>query len=281
MTHEQERCQNCGAPLAGPYCAECGQKGGGPELSVRKFFGSVLEDIVSLDSRVARTLIPLVTRPGEITARYLEGERIRYVPPVRLYIFVSLGYFLLLGFWMGSGAGSDQDFVQGGDPREMAEEILRQQAEEGTEALSFSDAMTVGAAQVAEDPAAFRRSLAERLSHLMFFLLPAFAVLSWLLYRRRERYLLPHLLHALHFHVFAYLVLGAAILLVWTGIPFLRVAGEFLPLGIPVYLFLSLRRVYGGRWWTTALRATLLLGAYGVLLSVSLIALVFLGVLRA
>ncbi|MFT4926971.1 MAG: hypothetical protein ACI8WB_003071 [Phenylobacterium sp.] len=92
-------CANCSTELDGPFCAKCGQ----PEKSMIRFFGSVvmhfLDDVFGFDSRAGRTMIPLIFRPGFLTNEYIRGRRVHYVPPLRLYFFVSIVFFLILGFF--------------------------------------------------------------------------------------------------------------------------------------------------------------------------------------
>lgn len=88
-------CLNCGTPLQGPFCHFCGQ----PDRNFLRFFPALmrefLSDFLDLDSRFLRTLKPLLFRPGRLTRDYLDGRRFRYVPPVRLYLFSSIAFFLL------------------------------------------------------------------------------------------------------------------------------------------------------------------------------------------
>jgi hypothetical protein len=90
-------CANCGAPLVGPYCAMCGQ---GPDMHRRTIRGlahDLFEDIASFDSRILRTAKALLFQPGELPLAFHEGRTRRYVPALRLYFFVSLIFFLILG----------------------------------------------------------------------------------------------------------------------------------------------------------------------------------------
>ena len=95
----KESCTNCHAPLEGPYCAQCGQEAN----STLKYFWSVilhiLDDIFSFDSRAKRTLIPLLFKPAFLTQEYFDGKRVLYVPPLRLYLFISIIFFLSLKFF--------------------------------------------------------------------------------------------------------------------------------------------------------------------------------------
>ncbi|NQZ24060.1 MAG: DUF3667 domain-containing protein [Colwellia sp.] len=93
-------CENCHQPINGPFCAQCGQQA----ESTLKYFWVVimhlLDDIFSFDSRAARTLLPLVTRPGFLTNEYFSGRRVHYVPPLRLYLFISIVFFITLNLFI-------------------------------------------------------------------------------------------------------------------------------------------------------------------------------------
>jgi len=90
-------CANCGYPMIGPYCAICGQ----PINTHRRTMGHLLheffKDIVSFDSRILRTARALLVQPGELPKAFREGRTQRYMPALRLYLFVSLIFFLILG----------------------------------------------------------------------------------------------------------------------------------------------------------------------------------------
>ncbi|WP_206483783.1 DUF3667 domain-containing protein [Thalassotalea sp. G2M2-11] len=93
------QCENCNQPLSGPYCAQCGQA---EQSSIRYFWLVILhllDDIFSFDSRASRTLLPLIFKPGFLTLQYFAGKRVYYVPPLRLYLFISIVFFLSLKFF--------------------------------------------------------------------------------------------------------------------------------------------------------------------------------------
>lgn len=86
-------CANCEAPLAGQYCAVCGQRARSRMITVWALLKEVSEVLTTLDSRLWRTLIKLLFRPGQLTADYLRGRRARYTPPLRLFLGASLIFF--------------------------------------------------------------------------------------------------------------------------------------------------------------------------------------------
>ncbi|MGH6888658.1 MAG: DUF3667 domain-containing protein [Rhizomicrobium sp.] len=90
------RCHNCETPLIGAYCGACGQERDTHRHSVWSLLREFGAEIVSFDSRVLRTMIALLIRPGELPMAFREGRTRRYMPPVRLYLFVSLLFFLVL-----------------------------------------------------------------------------------------------------------------------------------------------------------------------------------------
>jgi hypothetical protein len=91
-------CTNCSAPLIGPFCAACGQPIETHRRSIFVLLHDFVKDVASFDSRILRTAYALLFRPGELPLAFREGRTQRYVPAVRLYLFVSLAFFLILGF---------------------------------------------------------------------------------------------------------------------------------------------------------------------------------------
>ncbi len=90
-----ERCRNCDTELHGPYCHYCGQ----PDRNLHRFFPTMLREALveatDFDSRLLRTLIPLLFAPGKLAWDYMHGRRFRYTSPIRLYLFSNILFFLL------------------------------------------------------------------------------------------------------------------------------------------------------------------------------------------
>jgi hypothetical protein len=89
-------CLNCGADLQGKFCAVCGQE----NLQMKESFGHMMNHAISdyfhFDHQFFNTLKPLLLEPGKLTNEYLAGRRVSYLHPVKMYIFISLVYFVLL-----------------------------------------------------------------------------------------------------------------------------------------------------------------------------------------
>jgi len=119
--HFHERnCLNCGTPLQGPYCLQCGQK-----AHLHRSLGSLVHDFVAglfnFEGKIWRTLPMLAWRPGEMTRRYVEGERARFVSPVAIYLFSVFVMFAVLNF---------NGTINPGAPNETAKSQFAEAADE-------------------------------------------------------------------------------------------------------------------------------------------------------
>ncbi|MBS1663591.1 MAG: DUF3667 domain-containing protein [Bacteroidetes bacterium] len=114
-------CLNCGAAVEERYCSHCGQENTEPKESVGHLIGHFFADVTHFDSKIFTTLKDLVFRPGFLTREYAAGKRTSYLNPIRMYIFISAMFFLVMF------AGSDEH--EGGmkDESEHATNVYRQQ----------------------------------------------------------------------------------------------------------------------------------------------------------
>jgi hypothetical protein len=93
-----ENCLNCGMALGGQYCGNCGQRSRSRLISLWELVSDAFGDLFELDSRIWRTVVPLLVRPGKLTYDYLQGRRARFMPPFRTYLVLSILFFLVLLF---------------------------------------------------------------------------------------------------------------------------------------------------------------------------------------
>ncbi|MCZ8164519.1 DUF3667 domain-containing protein [Silanimonas sp.] len=92
-TPTDAHCRNCGSPLYGEHCYACGQPTKGLVRHFSSILGDVADTIFNIDGRLLRTLPALLLKPGFLTREYIEGHRVRYVSPVRLFVFLCIGTF--------------------------------------------------------------------------------------------------------------------------------------------------------------------------------------------
>jgi hypothetical protein len=90
-------CLSCASRITGPYCAVCGQRNDDMRRSSLVLVRDFLKDTFAFDSRMWRTLGLMAAAPGSVPNNYSHGKRTRYTPPVRMFLFVSFLFFLVLG----------------------------------------------------------------------------------------------------------------------------------------------------------------------------------------
>ncbi len=76
----ESACLNCGTELVGPHCHACGQHAH-VHRTIGAFMHDLLHGVLHADGKTLRTLPLLAWKPGELTRRYIEGERARFVQP--------------------------------------------------------------------------------------------------------------------------------------------------------------------------------------------------------
>ncbi len=270
------RCLNCGHELTGRFCAHCGQENRDLNVPFRQMLSEFFGDLLSFDSRLLRTLLPLLFKPGQLTRNYLAGQRIRYVPPVRLYIFISFLFFLSLAVTdvqiiSVKISPSPKTRPPGASPRAdttaAAGNAKAGQAPGGTVPESVQQKFLKNLETASRDPQLLNQMLISRLSRLMFILVPIFALLLKLLYRRRGIFYIQHLIFALHYHAFAFLLFTLMIGLYIIGASALTAPIAF---ALPVYLLLAMKRVYGQSAARTLLKGIALMAGYLIALMISL-----------
>ncbi len=89
-----QACLNCGSTQVLDFCAACGQRNLDMRVPARELALDAVEDGLSLDSRVGRTIAPFLFRPGFLTQEWTAGRRARFSSPLRLYLLTSFVFFL-------------------------------------------------------------------------------------------------------------------------------------------------------------------------------------------
>jgi len=98
-------CGNCGAELLGPHCFRCGQPTQGLVRHFSSIVGDFFDSVFNLDSRTLQTLGPLFFKPGLLSREYFAGRRVRYVTPVRMFVFLTLIAFFVSNLALDIEAG--------------------------------------------------------------------------------------------------------------------------------------------------------------------------------
>lgn len=298
-------CLNCGDETVGIYCPRCGQRKVDVRVSLRRMLVEVLDDQLSLNSTLPRTLGALFFRPGHLTREYVQGRIVRYIPPFRLYLVSSLLFFIILPMVPGVATMemSDEAAARADSLRISAEvdSVLLARARaagQDTTALAtarrrqnrMSDNFQFGPDpdNVIRPlrPLALRMKEAERRLRAMpereairtvrdafidsaptgiFLIMPLFALILKLLYLRRKRFYVEHFVFGLHQHSFAFLLFTVTMLARSDWVSL--ICGTWFVIG----LYLAMKRVYGQGWFRTLVKYAMLSVAYFFILVVGVI----------
>ena len=253
-------CANCGVRLESSfiYCPQCGQENHDLNIPVRHLLQEALEGIFHFDIKSVRTIQALAFKPGFVTLEFIKGKRARYVAPVRLYIFISFLFFLLLSVLPGRHAsvssvndssinigvtfhGINSQELRGLQPLQL-DSVLQSRA------LPLSVLNKYIVRQMSristEGQEGFNHMLVKGISYMMFALMPLFALFIFLLNRKKAQYYIGTLIFSIHYHSFLFLLLTVSLVVN-------RIAGTSLTWLVPIivcpfYLYLVLRHVYDG-----------------------------------
>lgn len=95
-SYEGLHCANCGAPMQGEFCHECGQSIHSVLKPMHHMVEETVETVLHIDGRIVHTLPPLFLKPGFLTLEYFAGRRVRYIAPFRLmFVLCLLSFFVI------------------------------------------------------------------------------------------------------------------------------------------------------------------------------------------
>lgn len=227
-------CGNCGAALRGPFCHKCGQEAAGPSDSLPAFVADALRDTFSFRSRTLRSLYELAVHPGELTAAYFDGRRVRYTKPLQIYLLTAALFFLV---------NSYRPFLTISPEGDVVSSLSIANAQ--TDVASEMKAIAESGGSVALFRERFRWTVSRTLPHFMLGSILLFTLALALFSPRRSG--LRHLVFALHWTGSFLFIMSFERLLPRLPWPVDLVQLSFV-LAVLVHLILSLRRGYGHGW---------------------------------
>jgi hypothetical protein len=255
------RCLNCGAELAGAFCSQCGQEDNDVRISLKQLGRDFFSEQLGIESKVPRTVWALVSKPGFLTREYLSGRRVRWLLPLKLYLSASVVYFLLLSLPVFRGLNSNVKLTETDRAEVIAVDTVNSKDSANSDLEKYMErrARRFSEMSPAEQNNMIRGAYSKYMPNAVFLLMPVFAGLLYMLYRRTGRFYAEHLIFALHIHAFAFAALTLSLLL--------PEALDFIaPLWILVYLYLALLQVYGESRGRTARKYAALFFPYAAIL---------------
>ncbi len=281
----QGACLNCGARLSGVYCESCGQKAQ-LHRSLRAFGGDLIQGLFNFEGKIWRTVPMLAWCPGDLTRRYIDGERARFVSPVALYLFTVFLTFAVLSFTGALSGGNvrldlpikeekaalvklEADRATalrlGKDVASLDRRIQRQKADiaqvqsikdgaiiktdEGDEIPYWLSGAVAG---VQADPKGSMTKIQDATSKFSWLLIPFSVPFMWLLFPFSRRYrMYDHVVFVTYSLSFMMLLVIAGGLLVWAEMVGLASILFLIP---PFHMYRQLRGAYRLSWYSALLR---------------------------
>ncbi len=306
---EQEKprlCPNCGHEAGLNFCPRCGQRTSERLVSMRHIIDDFVDDYLSVDSKLAKSIV-LLFRPGFLTNEYIKGRRTAYIKPFRLFLLVTLIYFVCLSFFpadiklvkineddgteaeAAAEAIRDIPALKGLDsvPQEFSRELKQEfefmeeevaDAGEQENLLELTGWVGRNFTDKWKTIDEFNRDISStflrNIPKIVLVLLPIFAFILKIIYIRRKRYYAEHFVFTLHVHSLAFM-------LFFLELPFKALWGKesepaetaavisvLILLG---YLFIAMRKVYKQSRVKTAVKMTFLLTTYLVMMGVTIL----------
>jgi hypothetical protein len=233
-----DECLNCGTATPGAFCSGCGQEAVDAAVTLRDQLADFFSEVVTLEERLPQTIRLLLTKPGELTRAYNAGQRVRYVTPLKLYLFTGVLFFLVMSLVPESSGAMIQVQPGGHTPQ------MDQWFNEETASL-FGRHLRHAVRAAIDDPKALKAAMVDVLSRATMVLVPVHALLLLPLYRRPKRFYGEHIVFSFHAHSFGYLVFTAATLTEFLPNVVSSIAGIVAFFATATYVLLAMRTAYG------------------------------------
>ena len=257
---ESNLCKNCNSELLGIYCSECGQKNT-ELLSVKAIVKELTDNVFSFDSRFFITLKYLIIKPGFLTKEYWAGRRTTYLPPLRMYLVLSVFYFFLHSI-MDEGL---LHFIIDKSPQNNPETWALNT--DGVPQIFHFIIDNINKGIKVTDERGLSKDVLDFMPSAMFILMPFMGLLLLFVYKKKKLFYSYHLITVLHFHCFVFFLNSVEEL-----IPIIE---DIIPLFFFYYAVSMLKVIYQDSWYKTSMKFMILLITYGTSVMLTILAFLF------
>jgi len=267
---EIRHCPNCGEIVDNHFCPACGQENREYKATFKEMIKEFTSHAFNLDSRFIKTVKYLLFYPSLLTIEYFKGRRESYISPLRLYLIISMMYFLTFtvqNFYSDISKGVK--LVEIGIQANEADSLGAMLTENVNKLAGNAESPQGGTIElfnkdVQIDTGEFTSSFINNVPRIMFFLLPLAALILKLLYRRKILYF-QHLIFLLHVHSFFFLTMFMFRIL------YFEIVFIIFFLLSSVYLYAALKKYYQQSIIKTLIKLTLFSTCYFIILAVLLV----------
>ncbi|WP_421869691.1 DUF3667 domain-containing protein [Marinoscillum sp.] len=326
-----EVCLNCGYKLdpSFEYCPSCGQENTDNQISFAKLVNDFFANYFSLDSRFGRSIKPFFFKPGVLTKEFMDGKRVKYANPIRLYLVVSLIHFFFMNMYLNSspkegkvlsgGINTDEKAVLDSLKKEAQTDSLLSKNMESVEPLiakldvdtvtdessgwpmsernwktmykMSKEDFTVQQIEdsihneergfmaqkinrqvikiIKSDQHTLNMFIVKNIPILMFFLLPLYALILKVFFRKKLY--INHVVHGLHIHSFVFILMTLYWILAMVWKPATDVVEPWIFLTLLTYIVISFRNTYHIKFVTSFLKVAFSGFLYTIVLTIGML----------
>jgi hypothetical protein len=251
--------------------------------------------VLHFEGKIWRTLPLLAWRPGELTRRYVRGERARFVSPMALFLFSVFLMFAVFSITGGTSFFSDNrtetNFKENlsrsvGQAEQKVKDLEKERAAavaQGKDLQSNFQWLNQAYQKAKANPSLLLYKLQANAYKFSWALIPISVPFVWLLFLHRRRYRATYKVYDHTVFVtysIAFISLGAVILvlarMIGFGQPGLALTVLLVP---PIHMYRQLRGAYELSRWSAAWRTIALLFFAGIASSIFFLLLLMMGVL--
>lgn len=264
-------CKNCDFHCSGEYCSHCGQK---IKFHVNPTLHDVVHDTIHeflhLDGKIFQTLWALFRYPGKLTQEYLAGRRVSYITPLRLYLTLSLIYFLIPNLDVKTQSIHVPENVKQGSGAVKDDQSSQLDITTGTfidpHLKEWGAVFRRGAKKLEGDSKEFKKLYSSLLAKSLFFLMPLFAFILKITYWRRKQRYPQYLYFAVHYHsaLFGGLIICTVIDYIYDETILWWMLWSWL------YLVLSFKRIWGDSTKRAVQRSMITVFVYGIIFAITM-----------
>jgi hypothetical protein len=272
MSHKiyrkETNCLNCGVEVTGKFCPNCGQENLETKENFFHLAGHFISDYFHYDAKFFQSIISLFAKPGFLTRQYWEGKRVRFIHPLRLFFFITIAFAISSTvFYKRFGNDLRSTVVKPDKVMSQFDSANLASMHDTTRVFVPEWKQTFRAKELKEyktrDARIHRKLKAgidvffSFLKYITFLLLPLYALIFKVLYRRSNKLYVEHLVYTLHLQSFAY-ALSSILFLVPFFIPeSSELLIRLMILLMFVYTMFSLRYLYQQSWVKTVIKSVL------------------------
>jgi len=275
-------CKNCETSFEGHFCPNCGQSVKDFDRPFSVLFFDILANMWAFDTRVLKTLKSVLFRPGEMALDYVNGRRARYMPPFRLYIFISFIFFLLLNISATNRVNKELDLLtvkERGDTLTSNRNSVISITRESNDGDSKTSRDLID--EIESNKEYYVSKFFTTLSWSLFIMMPLYASFLWLLFRKRHKYFLGHFIFAINQHSFLFIIF-IFLLIVNFIFPNKTVYPEnWLLILFPLYIVAGCRKLYFEKWKKIVFRSFTAIFLYMIVMLFAILLVAYLTLYKA